>query len=361
MESSTLSGTSETISPATAGNQLDVRLRAGVVSLVVGIFLLGLKYFAYQLTGSMAILSDALESIVNVVAAFFALAGLTIARWPADQSHPYGHGKIEFFSAAFEGGLIAFAALLIIYQGVQGLRFGLEIRSLNTGVLITLGAGLANGALGWFLIRTGKQHHSLTLVADGKHVMSDFITSLGVTVGLGLVLLTGTIWLDPLIAVVVGFQLAFTGFGLVRHAADGLLDAEDRVLLKRLLDAISANLAPGIIRVHFLRAIRSGRFTHVDAHVVIPEFWTVEQAHDVCDAFEKRVIDALPFDGEIVFHVDPCERKYCSMCDVEGCPIRVAPFQGRPPLTLDEVTRREDLNLQVANSRFQISEPERRP
>jgi cation diffusion facilitator family transporter len=339
MESSTLS------SNATAGGKPDVRLRAGVLSLVVGAFLLVFKYFAYQLTGSTAILSDALESIVNVVAAFFALAGVTIARWPADRNHPYGHGKIEFFSAAFEGGLIAFAALLIIYQAGQALLFGVEIRSLNIGVMITLGAGLANGALGWFLIRTGKEHHSMILVADGKHVMSDFITSLGITVGLGLVLLTGRTWLDPLVAVLVGVQLAFTGVGLVRHAADGLLDAEDRGLLGRLLDAINANLEPGIIRVHFLRAIRSGRFTHVDAHLVIPEFWTVEQAHDVGDAFEQRVLDALPFEGEIVFHVDPCQRKFCSMCDVDACPIRTVPFQGRPPLTLDEVTKREDPKL----------------
>jgi divalent metal cation (Fe/Co/Zn/Cd) transporter len=177
--------------------------------------------------------------------------------------------------------------------------------------------------------------------------MSDFVTSLGITIGLGLVILTGRVWLDPLVAVLVGVQLGFTGFGLVRHAADGLLDAEDPILLKRLLDAISTNLEPGIIRVHFLRAIRSGRFTHVDAHLVIPEFWTVEEAHAVGDAFEQRVIDALPFEGEIVFHVDPCQRRYCSMCDVAQCPIREAPFEGRPPLTLDEVTRREDPRLQA--------------
>lgn len=345
MEASTLSRTDPAISVETTGAQRDARLRAGMVALVVGVILLGFKYFAYQITGSTAILSDALESIVNVVAAVFALTGLTIARWPADRSHPYGHGKIEFFSAAFEGGLIAFAAVLIIYEALRGLLFGIEIRSLNIGVLITLGAGLANGGLGWFLIRTGKRHHSLTLVADGKHVMSDFITSLGITVGLALVLLTGRTWLDPLVAVLVGIQLGFTGFGLVRHAADGLLDAENPTLLKRLLAAISANLEPGIIRVHFLRAIRSGRFTHVDAHLVIPEFWTVEKAHEVGDAFEKRVFDTLPFEGEIVFHLDPCQRKYCSMCDVPNCPIRQAPFQGRPPLTLDEVTRREDPKL----------------
>lgn len=317
----------------------DVRVRAGIVSLVVGTVLLGAKYFAYRLTGSTAILSDALESIVNVIAALFAIGGLVVARWPADRSHPYGHGKIEFFSAAFEGGLIAFAALTIIYQGSLALASGLQMRSLNVGVLITLAAGFANAGLGTYLIRTGKRHHSLTLVADGRHVMSDFITSLGVAVGLGLVMITGHWWLDPVVAIVVGLNLTWTGVGLVREAANGLLDAEDPRLLERLVDAINANLAPGIIRVHYLRAIRSGRFTHVDAHLVVPEFWTVEEAHDVGDAFEQRVFNAMPIDGEIVFHVDPCHRMFCSLCNVEQCPIRAAPFEHRPPISLDEAVK----------------------
>ena len=324
--------------PSAASNA-DVRLRAGWISLVLGVVLLGVKYAAYLLTGSTAILSDALESIVNVVAAVFAIAVLIVARWPADRSHPYGHGKVEYFSAAFEGGLIAFAALLIIYQGVSTLLVGVEIRSLNTGLLITLAAGGVNALLGLFLIRTGKKHHSLTLVADGKHVLSDFITSAGVAVGLGLVLITGRPWIDPVVAIVVGANLAWTGASLLREAAAGLLDAEDRGLLERLVGAINANLVPGIIRVHHLRAIRFGRFTHVDAHLVVPEFWTVEEAHDLGDAFEQRVFDTLPFEGEIVFHVDPCHRLFCTACNVEDCPIRLAPFAAKPPITLDEAVQ----------------------
>ena len=300
--------------PAASDAQADVRTRlsAGLISLSVGTALLVAKYFAYQLTGSTAILSDALESIVNVVAALFALGGLVFAGRPADRSHPYGHGKIEFFSAAFEGGLIAFAAVMIIYQAGVGFLHGPGVRQLDLGLGITAAAGLVNLALGWFLVRTGRRYNSLTLVADGQHVISDFWTSVGVVVGLFLVRVTGLVWIDALVAAIVGVNLAWTGLRLVRHAAGGLLDEEDTLLLARLLTALNACMVPGIIRIHNLRAIRSGRFSHIDAHLVVPEFWSVERAHETADAFERQVIAAGGLEGEIVFHTDPCRRAYCA-------------------------------------------------
>jgi cation diffusion facilitator family transporter len=314
----------------------DVRLRAGLISLVVSIALLAAKYWAYRLTGSTAILSDALESIVNVVAAVFALGGLVFAGRPADRNHPYGHGKIEFFSAAFEGGLIAFAAVLILWEAFQGLVYGVEVRRLEWGLLITLLAGLANLALGWYLVRTGRRHDSLTLVADGQHVLADFWTSAGIAVGLGLVKLTGLAWLDPAVAGVVALNLMWTGGRLVRRAAGGLLDEEDTGLLTRLLVTLAPRVGLGVIRIHHLRAIRAGRFHHVDAHLVGPEFWTVERAHDLAETLAERVIEDLGVDGEIVFHTDPCHRLYCAMCDLPDCPVRREPFRARTPLTLEE-------------------------
>jgi cation diffusion facilitator family transporter len=318
-----------------------VRLRAGVIALVVGVVLLVAKFVAFQLTGSAAIFSDALESIVNVVAATFALGGLVFAGRPADRDHPYGHGKIEFFSAAFEGGLITFAAVAIVYEGVVTLLRGVVIQQLDLGLALTTAAGLANLALGIFLVRTGQRHRSLTLVADGQHVMSDFWTTAGVVVALLLVELTGRLWLDPAVAIAVGVNLAWTGVRLVRHAAGGLLDAVDTGLLQRVISALNANMVPGIIRVHRLRAIRAGRFTHIDAHLVVPEFWHVQCAHDVSEAFEARVIAACGMEGEIVFHTDPCRRMYCAQCDVSDCAIRLESFRVRPPLTIDEVVRPE--------------------
>jgi len=313
-----------------------VRLRAGLISLGVGTALLAMKYFAYLLTGSAAVLSDALESIVNVVAALFALGSLVFAGKPADRDHPYGHGKIEFLSAAFEGGLIAFAAVAILWYATEALIRGPRVGAIESGVLLTLAAGLANAALGWYLVSTGRRAQSLILVADGQHVLSDFWTSLGVVLGLVLVRVTGVAWLDPAVALVLGANLAFTGFRLVRRAAGGLLDEEDTELLTRLVAAFDGTRTPGIIRIHRLRAIRVGRFTHVDAHLVVPEYWTVEQAHEATDAFERRVIEACTIQGEIVFHSDPCRRLLCPACEVPDCPIRRGPFVSRPPLTVDE-------------------------
>ena len=315
------------------------RARAGLVSLIVGALILVAKYQAYRMTGSTAILSDALESIVNVVAAVFALGGIAFAAQPADRNHPYGHGKIEFFSAAFEGGLIAFAAVLIIYEVVRALLHGVEVRALDTGLMVVLGAGLANLALGWYLVRVGRASRSLVLVADGQHVLADFWTSVGIVVGLLLVRFTGLWWLDPVIAAVVALNLMWTGVRLVRHAAGGLLDEEDTPLLSRLLAVLGNHLGQGVIRVHHLRAIRAGRFHHVDAHLVVPEFWSVEQAHELSESLAERVIADLGVEGELIFHTDPCHRAYCAMCDLDDCMVRREPFHGRPPLTLDEAVR----------------------
>lgn len=312
------------------------RLRAGVISLVVGTALLGTKYVAYLLTGSAAVLSDALESIVNVVAAGFAIGSLVFAGRPADREHPYGHGKMEYFSAAFEGGLIAFAAVAIGWYAVEDLLRGPRIGAVEIGVVLTAAAGAANAALGWYLVSTGRRVQSLVLIADGQHVLSDFWTSLGVVVGLVLVRVTGVAWLDPAVALLLAANLARTGFGLVRHAAGGLLDEEDTALLARLVAAFDAERTTGIIRLHRLRAIRAGRFAHVDAHLIVPEFWTVEQAHEASDAFEHRVIEACDIAGEIVFHTDPCRRRLCPACDLRDCPVRRQPFLERPPLTVDE-------------------------
>jgi cation diffusion facilitator family transporter len=316
-----------------------VRVQAGLISLGVSVVLLVAKYQAYRLTGSTAILSDALESIVNVVAAVFALGGIAFAAQPADRNHPYGHGKIEFFSAAFEGGLIAFAAVLIIYEVILAFLRGAEVRALDAGLAIVLGAGLANLALGWYLLRVGRAYRSLTLVADGKHVLSDFWTSVGIVVGLLLVRATGIWWLDPLTAAVVALNLMWTGFRLVRHAAGGLLDEEDRGLLSRLLTALDTRLGQGVIRVHHLRAIRAGRFHHVEAHLVVPEFWSVDRAHELSEDLAARVINELGVEGELVFHTDPCHRIYCAMCDLDDCTIRREPFRDRPPLSLEEAVQ----------------------
>jgi cation diffusion facilitator family transporter len=330
--------------PATpADPESRIRLRAGVLSLAVALALLAAKFEAYRLTGSAAVLSDALESIVNVVAAAFGIGSILFAGRPADRNHPYGHGKIEFFSAAFEGGLIAFAAILIVFEAAQALVAGAELRELDLGLAIVFGAGVVNALLGLHLVRAGRRHASLTLVADGKHVLSDWWTSLGIVVGLGLVRLTGREWLDPLVACLVAAHLFWTGARLVREAARGLLDEEDPELLRRLVAVLGPRIGAGVIHLHHLRARRAGRFHHVDAHLVVPEFWPVERAHAVSDELAASVIRALGVEGELVFHADPCRRAYCRACDVGDCPVRVEPFGARQALTLEDAVRPDEV------------------
>ena len=307
-----------------------------VVSLVVAVLLLGVKFFAYHRTGSQAIFSDALESIVNVVAAAFALGVLTYAGQPADRDHPYGHGKVEFFSAAFEGGLIFCAAVLILWQAGVALAHGSAPQQLDLGLWLTFGAGLANGALGLWLVRHGRRLHSAALEADGHHVLSDFYTSLGVVAGLLAVWLTDLPWLDPLVAAAMGLLLLVTGWKLVARAIAGLLDAEDPALLRHLVTVLDQHVRDGVIRVHHLRAIRAGRFRHVSAHLVVPEFWSVQQAHDTAEALAEKVLRELPGEGHIDFHTDPCERSYCRSCDLDACSVRAQPFVRLVPLTVDE-------------------------
>jgi divalent metal cation (Fe/Co/Zn/Cd) transporter len=316
-----------------------IRLRAALISLVVATLILAAKYQAYRMTGSTAVLSDALESIVNVLAAVFALGGLLFAGRPADRNHPYGHGKIEFFSAAFEGGLIAFCLHPHRLRG--GTQPGGRVRrpSDRTRAPDRPRLRLVNLALGLYLVRTGRRYVSLTLIADGQHVLADVWTSAGIIVGLGLVRLTGRAWLDPVVALLVALWLMATGFRLVRHAAGGLLDEEDPLLLKRVLDALQKYVGGGVIRVHHLRAIRSGRFQHVEAHLVVPEFWSVEHAHDLSEDVAARVMRDLGAEGEMVFHTDPCHRIYCAVCDLEDCPIRREPFLKQTPLTLEEAVQ----------------------
>jgi cation diffusion facilitator family transporter len=316
-----------------------LRWRAGLVSLITAIAVLAAKFWAWEVTGSRAVLSDALESIVNVVAAAFATGGLVFAGLPADRNHPYGHGKIEFFAAAFEGGLIAFAALAILWQSVIGFVHGTTLRELDFGLAVVFATGVVNALLGAYLLRAGRRHHSIALVADGQHVLSDSWTSAGVLIGLLLVKFTGLTWLDPAVAAAMAVWLLITGSRLVRRAAGGLLDEEDPDVVGRIVGFLGPQVGNGVISVHHLRAIRAGHFHHVSAHLVVPEFWSVERAHDLADSLSINAMRKVGLEGEITFHTDPCHRSYCQRCDLEVCSVRAQPFVGRKPLTVDEAVR----------------------
>lgn len=313
--------------------------RGALISLLVGVALLIVKAAAYQLTGSSAVLSDALESIVNVVTAATALAVVRFSLAPADDEHPYGHGKAEFVSAAFEGGLIFFAAIAIVLESARALVTGVQLRSLDAGFLLMIAAALANLALGLYLRRVSRRGNSQALAASSAHVLSDVKTTVGVAIGLVAVRLTGWTWLDPLAAAAVGLHLGWEGWGILRGSFAGLLDETDPKSLELLSAAIRKVRPAGVIEIHHLRAIRSGSFHHVDAHLVVPEFWDILEAHEVADRFEKAVVAEYPFDGEIAFHLDPCFRRFCVNCDLEACPVREKPFEHLKTFAVSELTR----------------------
>lgn len=308
-------------------------------SVVVSFFVLALKTLAYFQTHSQAVLSDALESIVNVIASIVALWIIHISAEPADAEHPYGHGKMEYFSAAFEGGLVCFAGVMIIAEAAQAMIRGEAIGNFEAGFFYSLLASLLNLGLGLSLRHVGKKHHSAAMSSSGTHVLSDLWTTGGSLVGLGLVWLTGWIWVDAGTAIVMAVYLLLSGYRVVRNAIGGLLDEHDEASLTQLATVLDRNRFPGIIDIHQTRMIRAGRFHHIDAHVVVPEFWDVSEAHHQTTVFEHKVVKDYLVEGEIAFHVDPCLKSYCYQCDLEPCPIRCQSFEKRSVFTAKSLTK----------------------
>lgn len=321
-----------------AKNEIDSKKKlASILSLVFGFILLCMKFYAYHITDSKAIYSDALESIVNVVAGIITLIVLYISAMPADEDHPYGHGKIESMAATFEGGAILFAGILIVIESIQTLFHGANIRELNSGLVIVILAGLVNGLMGLFLIGIGRTNHSEALRSSGAHLLTDAFTSLGVLVGLLLVKFTGLVWLDPVVAILFGLMLAYTGGKILFRSGNNLLDAVDPENLNLIIKLFEKHHRPGVIQIHFTRVIRSGAYHHIDCHMVVPEFWPINKAHDFANEYEDTIMKDYPVKGELHVHLDPCRQKHCVHCELSDCPIRIEKFDHRHPYEIKEI------------------------
>lgn len=312
---------------STSSIDFKARKKAALISLLASFVVLGLKAFAYYKTHSTAVLSDTLESIINVITAIIALFVIHYVSQPADEEHPYGHGKAEYFSAAFEGGLIFFAAVMIVYEGVKALITVVEVHGSDEGLSIIGVATLFNLVLGFYLKKVGEKEKSETLIASGAHVLSDVKTTLGVAIALVIVKLFPQLqWFDPAMAIAVSLHLAWEGFGIVKSSIGALIDETDTESLTLLSTVIKKHRTPTIIDIHHLRAIRSGSFHHIDAHIVVPEFLNIAEAHDQVQIFEKKVVRDYPYDGEIAFHMDPCNQDFCGKCEASNCPVRKRPL-----------------------------------
>jgi cation diffusion facilitator family transporter len=277
------------------------------LSLGFGVLMLAGKILAYFLTGSLAILSDAAESVVHVVAVAFAAFSLRLSARPAAPTFLYGYEKVSFFSAGFEGAMIGLAGVGIIVTAVHEWLAGLKLENLGFGSLLILGAGVVNLALGWYLIKTGRRVHSIILEADGKHVLTDSFTSFGVLIGLVLVLGTGWKPFDPLVAIAVALSILWSGGNLIWHSVQGLMDYSDPKVGKEIqkkLDTIARELG---VRYHGLRFRTTGHRQLVECHLLFPQNTLLADAHRLATMVEERLPKELSFPAEVFTHLEPRE------------------------------------------------------
>ncbi|WP_207511983.1 cation diffusion facilitator family transporter [Longitalea luteola] len=306
-----------------------------VVTVAVLLFII--KMVAYWLTRSVAILTDALESTVNVIAGFIGLYSLWVAAKPRDENHPYGHGKAEFLSAAVEGTLIIVAALVIIYESIHHFIYPRALQQLDRGIILVAVTALINFVVGFISIRKGKKNNSLALVASGKHLQSDTYSTLGIILGLVLIRLTNLMWLDGLIAIILAFIIMYTGYKILRHSLAGIMDEADKELLQKMLAVLNANRRKNWIDLHNLRVIKYGGQLHIDCHLTVPWYLNVVEAHKEVEELGLLIKREFGTVFELFVHTDPCLDFSCSICTRDECSVRKRPFEKQIAWTLENV------------------------
>ncbi|PAW94595.1 cation diffusion facilitator family transporter [Mucilaginibacter sp. MD40] len=310
-----------------------------LVSLVTGIVLMVLKFSAYLLTNSNFVLTDAAESIVNVVASGFAFYSIYLASMPRDENHPYGHGKVEFFSVFIEGILIGVAGIIIILKSAYSFFNPEQIHDLLLGAVIIGTTGLINGLLGYYMVQKGKSIPSITIEADGRHLLTDTVTSAGLVVGLLLIYFTKILWLDSALSILVGIYIVITGYKLVRRSVAGLMDETDFDVVSDVVKLLSQQRHEEWIDIHNLRAQKYGHELHIDCHLTLPNYFDLNRVHDEVKLVDKLINEKAGIRTEFFIHTDPCLPDCCHYCSMPNCPIRSEAKREEIPWTLENVMR----------------------
>ncbi|MGL4518979.1 MAG: cation diffusion facilitator family transporter [Phocaeicola sp.] len=304
--------------------QLKQRIQGWFVSVSI-LLLLG-KFAAYFITHSVGILTDAMESIVNVVAGFITLYSLRWSSKPKDKEHPYGHGKMELISASIEGLLIVVAGGVIVYEGVRRLFSPTFITQLDTGIVVVALAGAVNYLMGWYSIRMGRRYHSMALVAGGKHLQSDTYSTIGLVAGLLLLRYTQIAWIDSALALLFGGIIIVTGISILQKTVKNLLDGADNELLEEMALSVNAQRKSDWIDIHNTKIIKSGSHLYIECDLTLPWYYNLEQSHQSCDelrtVFEEKYFNRV----QLSIHSDPCGRNRCTQCQVSSCTTRKANF-----------------------------------
>lgn len=285
------------------------------------------KLIAYFLTNSVGILTDALESTVNVTTGFITLYAIYVSLKPRDDDHPFGHGKAEFLSASIEGFLIMIAGAFIIFEAVKRFFLPADIQQLDIGIVIVAIAGLLNYILGWYSISIGRKHNSIALVSGGKHLQSDTYSSIGLVVGLMLLYYTKLAWLDSLIALIFGVIIIVTGIKILRETTSYLMDEADFKLINRFGSLINDNKSDDWIDIHNFKLVKYGNVFHVNCDLVLPWDTSLADAHREGEKLKELVTSGFPEDIVFHLHIDECFKKYCSHCRKANCRERVEAYE----------------------------------
>jgi cation diffusion facilitator family transporter len=304
-----------------ASQNLSIQKKIAVLSIVLFI----IKMAAYILTHSVAILTDALESIVNIVAGLLGIYSLIVSARPKDTDHPYGHGKVEFISSAVEGTLIFVAGLLIIYGAAKNLYVPREVHQLDWGIALIVITAIINFIAGFFCERIGSKNKSLPLIATGKHLKSDTYTTAGIIVGLILLYYTKIYWIDSVVAIFFAFIISFTGYKIIRSSIAGIMDEADINLLQEMVTTLNENRRANWVDIHNLRIIKYGALLHLDAHLTVPWYFNVNEAHQEIDELTNLLRKNFGSSLEIFVHVDACLDFSCAICIKKDCVVRKLP------------------------------------
>ncbi len=289
------------------------------ISIFISLFQSSLKFYAFSVTNSSSIFTDAVESIANVLASCFALYAVYLTNIPKDSNHPYGHGKIEFFSAAFEGSLISLSGFFVLYHSILSIYHPIEIQAIQVGLKITAFSMVLNFLYGNFLIQQGKKLNSITLDSDGKHLFYDSITSLFIIIGLLLTKLIDSKLIDPVLSIILSFYLIYSGFKIFRKSVAGLMDETNLKVFGEIAIKLNDFRRNSWIDIHNMRIIQFGDKYNIDCHLTLPYYYNLEEAHDEVIKFEEAIKEITNQETEIFTHSDPCIPTCCSICLVSDC------------------------------------------
>lgn len=313
----------------------NLKIQKWITALSVVLFIA--KVVAYYLTNSLAILTDALESIVNVVAGGIGLYSLFIAAKPRDEDHPYGHGKAEFVSAAVEGTLIVAAGILILYETIKNAISPNPVGKLDAGLILVAITAVLNYIAGVICISIGNKNKSLALKASGKHLKTDTYSTLAIIAGLLLMLLTRLYWIDKIIALLMSGYIIFNGYSIIRESLAGIMDEQDMQLLQNIVDVLNKNRRVNWIDLHNFRIIKYGSHLHIDCHLTVPWYLNVHEAQGEIDTLMNLITDKFGASIEFFVHTDGCLAFSCPLCDKSTCPVRQHPFQHKVEWTLENL------------------------